>query len=230
VAPVWACGAVGSAPPWHGGGQGFESPQVHQVGLTGEDLASGRHGRLFVLRHRQRRCLVERGRRARRRRGLSPADPLAPGHTLVVPREHAADIFEVSREALAATMSLVQDLARAMVSGLSAGGVNILNASGQDSEQSVFHLHPRCSSVEERRLNDLAARPGGVRGHPELSRAAARPPGRLGGTGVRARLTDCLSKLPTLEAMSEAPSVWQSVGRAIGRKGRRKVRSSELFP
>jgi hypothetical protein len=24
------CSAVGSAPPWHGGGQGFESPQLHQ--------------------------------------------------------------------------------------------------------------------------------------------------------------------------------------------------------
>src|SRR5450755_472050 len=26
----WACGAVGSALPWHGRGQGFESLQVHQ--------------------------------------------------------------------------------------------------------------------------------------------------------------------------------------------------------
>lgn len=25
----WACSAVGSAPPWHGGGQGFNPPQVH---------------------------------------------------------------------------------------------------------------------------------------------------------------------------------------------------------
>ena len=24
------CGAAGSAPPWHGGGQGFESPQLHR--------------------------------------------------------------------------------------------------------------------------------------------------------------------------------------------------------
>src|SRR5271167_4033796 len=27
----WACGAVGSALPWHGRGQGFESLQVHQI-------------------------------------------------------------------------------------------------------------------------------------------------------------------------------------------------------
>ena len=35
--PTWpahritrGCGAAGSAPPWHGGGQGFESPQLHR--------------------------------------------------------------------------------------------------------------------------------------------------------------------------------------------------------
>ena len=25
----WVCGAAGSAPAWHAGGQGFESPQIH---------------------------------------------------------------------------------------------------------------------------------------------------------------------------------------------------------
>ena len=29
----WGCGAVGSAPAWHAGGQGFESPQLHPVVL-----------------------------------------------------------------------------------------------------------------------------------------------------------------------------------------------------
>src|SRR3712207_6558427 len=28
---VWGCGAAGSAPAWHAGGQGFESPQLHQT-------------------------------------------------------------------------------------------------------------------------------------------------------------------------------------------------------
>jgi hypothetical protein len=28
--PTRGCSAVGSAPPWHGGGQGFESPQLHE--------------------------------------------------------------------------------------------------------------------------------------------------------------------------------------------------------
>ena len=35
-----ACGAAGSAPAWHAGGQGFESPQVHR-GFDRLNLAAG---------------------------------------------------------------------------------------------------------------------------------------------------------------------------------------------
>ena len=27
----WGCGAAGSAPAWHAGGQGFKSPQLHSI-------------------------------------------------------------------------------------------------------------------------------------------------------------------------------------------------------
>ena len=30
----WGCGAAGSAPAWHAGGQGFKSPQLHFFGVT----------------------------------------------------------------------------------------------------------------------------------------------------------------------------------------------------
>jgi histidine triad (HIT) family protein len=42
---------------------------------------------------------------------------------------------------LNATMALVKRLAEAMRATLGAGGVNVLNASGPQSEQSVFHPH-----------------------------------------------------------------------------------------
>jgi hypothetical protein len=34
--PSWARGAVGSAPDWQSGGQGFESPRVHQIFSSGQ--------------------------------------------------------------------------------------------------------------------------------------------------------------------------------------------------
>ncbi|MEU8132165.1 HIT family protein [Streptodolium elevatio] len=72
---------------------------------------------------------------------FAPLDPLAPGHTLVVPTRHYADIFETPEYVLTDTVALVQRVADAMRSALRATGVNILHASGVGSEQSVPHLH-----------------------------------------------------------------------------------------
>ncbi|MFI8199617.1 HIT family protein [Streptomyces sp. NPDC085942] len=72
---------------------------------------------------------------------FAPLNPLAPGHTLVVPTAHWADIFDIPPENLAHTMALVQQVAAMMRTALQAGGVNVLNASGPGSEQSVPHLH-----------------------------------------------------------------------------------------
>src|SRR4051812_44416873 len=72
---------------------------------------------------------------------LPPAGWLAPGHTLVVPRAHVHDLLDCADEDLVATVRLVKRVSEAMVGALGAGGVNVLNASGPHSEQSVFHLH-----------------------------------------------------------------------------------------
>jgi len=72
---------------------------------------------------------------------LPHADPLAPGHTLVGPRTHCTGILDADREALMATMDLVQRVDRAMTSALAAPGIVVLNASGPHSGQSVPHLH-----------------------------------------------------------------------------------------
>ncbi|MFE0450235.1 HIT family protein [Streptomyces sp. NPDC058914] len=72
---------------------------------------------------------------------FTPLNPLAPGHTLVVPTCHYGDVFDTPPEVLTATMTLVQRVAATMRTALDASGVNILSASGPGSEQSVPHLH-----------------------------------------------------------------------------------------
>ncbi|MGW7261515.1 HIT family protein [Streptomyces sp. NPDC054834] len=72
---------------------------------------------------------------------FTPLNPLAPGHTLVIPTSHFTDVFECPPDVLAASMTLVQRVAAAMRTALDASGVNILSASGPGSEQSVPHLH-----------------------------------------------------------------------------------------
>ena len=62
------------------------------------------------------------------------------GHTLVIPKNHAENIFDVSDEDLAHTMNAVKKIAKHYKS-IFAGGVNIINCSDEVAEQSVFHLH-----------------------------------------------------------------------------------------
>jgi histidine triad (HIT) family protein len=70
-----------------------------------------------------------------------PDDELAPGHTLVVPRRHAASFLDATQEDVTAVAELARRVARAMVTALDATGVVLLNASGPGSGQTVPHLH-----------------------------------------------------------------------------------------
>lgn len=70
-----------------------------------------------------------------------PDGLLAPGHTLVVPRQHCVGVHDAEPSHLTATMDLVQRVSQAMLNSLGASGVNVLNASGPGSGQSVPHLH-----------------------------------------------------------------------------------------
>ena len=68
-------------------------------------------------------------------------NPATRGHLLVVPRNHARDLLEISPEDLAATMATVQRVARRVSERLSPAGINLLNSCGAAAWQTVFHFH-----------------------------------------------------------------------------------------
>ncbi len=67
--------------------------------------------------------------------------PVTHGHVLVVPRTHSVDLFDVNAEDLAACAQLAQQVAVMAKDRLAADGVNLLNCSGAEAWQSVFHFH-----------------------------------------------------------------------------------------
>jgi histidine triad (HIT) family protein len=67
--------------------------------------------------------------------------PATPGHALVVPRKHSADLLEIETDDLNATMLSAQRLARRMKDVLEADGINLINACGAAAWQTVFHFH-----------------------------------------------------------------------------------------
>jgi histidine triad (HIT) family protein len=68
-------------------------------------------------------------------------NPATPGHALVVPREHSADLLEIGEEDLTATVLGAQRLSRRMKDALDADGIDLINACGAAAWQTVFHFH-----------------------------------------------------------------------------------------
>ena len=68
-------------------------------------------------------------------------NPATPGHALVVPRAHAADLMEISAEDLEACAGAARRLAERMRATLEPDGFNVLNSCGAAAWQTVFHFH-----------------------------------------------------------------------------------------
>jgi histidine triad (HIT) family protein len=68
-------------------------------------------------------------------------NPATPGHALVVPREHSADLMEIGDQDLTATILAAQRVARRVKDVLDADGINLINSCGAAAWQTVFHFH-----------------------------------------------------------------------------------------
>ena len=74
---------------------------------------------------------------------LVPKEGASRGHTLLIPKLHFENIFDVGEKLFAHLAKVIKDLSKKLVRENNATGVNILNASGKDILQSIFHLHFR---------------------------------------------------------------------------------------
>ena len=69
------------------------------------------------------------------------ADPVTPGHAVVVPREHVAGLEASSGEDVAAVAQAARRLAIAMRERLGADGVNLIRARDGDGAATHLHVH-----------------------------------------------------------------------------------------
>ena len=97
--------------------------------------------------------------------------PVAKGHTLVIPKTKATNIFEMDNEYLVAVSKTTKKIAEAIKQSLDPSGVIITQLNGSTAGQTVFHYHmhvipvytavsfqPHPSSVEEPKTLDLVAK------------------------------------------------------------------------
>lgn len=86
--------------------------------------------------------------------------PVAPGHTLVVPRRHVASVFELDPEEWNELWALVRSVRHRVDELAGADGVSVGVNDGAAAGQTVAHAHVH---LIPRRMGDVAEPRGGVR-------------------------------------------------------------------
>lgn len=67
--------------------------------------------------------------------------PATRGHALVLPKEHAANLYELPDETAAAVMKLAKKMAVTMREKLCCDGLNLIQNNGEAAGQTVSHFH-----------------------------------------------------------------------------------------
>lgn len=70
-----------------------------------------------------------------------PLKPATKGHTLVIPRRHVADLWDLDWPLAADLMAAVVRVGRAVEAAVRPDGMNLISSKGTTAEQTVFHLH-----------------------------------------------------------------------------------------
>jgi histidine triad (HIT) family protein len=78
--------------------------------------------------------------------------PSVEGHTLVIPKAPAKEIFDLSSDGVGALMKATQKVARAVKRGLACPGLMLVQLNGDAAGQSIPHVHfhilPRAEGLD----------------------------------------------------------------------------------
>lgn len=66
---------------------------------------------------------------------------VSKGHTLVIPKVHKENVFELTPEIAQEIFKVVPKISNSIKSQFSPVGLNLLNNNGEHAGQSVFHFH-----------------------------------------------------------------------------------------
>ncbi len=67
--------------------------------------------------------------------------PLNEGHTLVIPKAHYVDIYDIPEDEIAHLYKVVKKVAIAVKKGVKAEGISVTQHNGSAAFQRIFHLH-----------------------------------------------------------------------------------------
>ena len=101
--------------------------------------------------------------------------PINEGHTLVMPRKHFENIYDLPDEEIVHLFKIVKKVAFAVKESVNAGGITVMQHNGKATGQQIFHVHvhvipryeeqelpiaKRLHEVDRARLDEVADRIG----------------------------------------------------------------------
>jgi histidine triad (HIT) family protein len=93
-------------------------------------------------------------------------NPISKGHTLVIPKIHAGNIWEISSEDLGAVQRASKRIAHAIKSALDPDGIACLQLNGSAVGQVVMHYHlhlvPRVKGAPDLPMSHWELKPGNL--------------------------------------------------------------------
>lgn len=90
--------------------------------------------------------------------------PATKGHALILPKEHAANLYELPEETAAEAMKLAKKMALLLRNRLHCDGLNLVQNNGEAAGQTVSHFHmhliPRYQG-DGQKINWVPSEPSG---------------------------------------------------------------------
>ena len=68
-------------------------------------------------------------------------NPTSKGHSLISPKEHCTNIYDIDEDIAAKVMKTAKKLATKMTVALNCDGFNLLQNNGETAGQTMFHFH-----------------------------------------------------------------------------------------
>lgn len=93
-------------------------------------------------------------------RAILDLGPVEKGHTLILPKNHHKDLFELPDETAAKVIVLAKKLAAQLKEKLDCDGFNILQNNAEAAGQTVFHFHMHIIPRYKSENNEITWTPG----------------------------------------------------------------------
>ena len=74
-------------------------------------------------------------------KAIFDASPASEGHILILPKDHADNIYELTDDQAAGIFKAAKKISRAMRDSLEYDGLNVVQNNGEAAGQTVFHFH-----------------------------------------------------------------------------------------